>query len=114
MALNLLMICTGLNALNKVCSRYMGWAGVSCGSYRHRVSYLVSQVFGWAAYVSIQVRNVDKLGDASFSGCLCNLLRDGHKDILKAIVPVTKQKQRGKITCLQKTSIHYKLATTIE
>lgn len=58
--------------------------------------YLVPQVFGWAAYVSIQVRNVDKLGDAGFSGCLCNLLRDGHKDILKAIVSVPKQKNRGK------------------
>lgn len=33
---------------------------------------------------------MDKLGDARFSGCLCNLLRDGYKDILKAIVPVAK------------------------
>lgn len=86
---------TGLKVQNKVCSRNMGWIPVSCGSYGQTVRYLVPQVFGWAAYVSIQVRNVDKLGDAGFSGCLCNLLRDGHKDILKAIVSVPKQKKRG-------------------
>lgn len=63
--------------------------------YGQTVRYLVPQVFGWAAYVSIQMGHVDELGDASFSGCLCNLLRDVHKDILKAIIPVTKEK-RGK------------------
>lgn len=74
----------------------MGWVRVSCGSYGQTARHLVPQVFGWAAYVSIQVRNVDKLGGASFSGCLRNLLRDGHKDILEAIVSVIKQKQREK------------------
>lgn len=84
----------------------VGWVRVSCGWYAQTVRYLVPQVFGWAAYVCIQVRNVDKLGDAGFSGCLCNLLRDSHKDILKAIVSVTKEKQRGeKSTCLQRTNI---------
>lgn len=74
----------------------MGWDRASCGSYGPTVRYLVPQVFGWAAYVSIQVGNVDKLADAGFSGCLRNLLRDGHKDILESIVSVTKQKRREK------------------
>lgn len=49
--------------------------------------HLVPQVFGWAADVSIEVRHVDELGDAGLPGCLGNLLRNGHKDILVAIVP---------------------------
>lgn len=49
--------------------------------------YLVPQVFGGAAYVSVEVGHVDKLGDSSFSGCLGDILRDGHEHVLKAEVP---------------------------
>lgn len=59
--------------------------------------YLVPQVFGWAAYVSIEVRHVDKLCDAGRSGCLGNLLRDGHEDIFIAIVAVNKKRRN---TCM--------------
>lgn len=59
----------------------------------HKTSrYLVPQVFGLAAYVSIEVRHVDELCDASLSGCLGNLLRDCHEDILITIVPSHKMK----------------------
>lgn len=54
------------------------------------VSNLVPQVFGRAADVGIEVRHVDELSDASLSGCLGNLLRDAHKDVLKSVVPSRK------------------------
>lgn len=78
-----------------MCSGTVGWATGSRGSQGQTGRHLVPQVLGGAAYVGIQVRHVDKLGDASFSGCLGNLLRDGHKHILEAIVPVTKPKEVG-------------------
>lgn len=56
--------------------------------------HLVPQVFGRAAYVSVEVRHVDKLCDAGLSGCLGNLLRDGHEDILEAIVPFTQKEEK--------------------
>lgn len=49
---------------------------------------LVPQVFGWAADVSVEVGHVDELRDAGLSGCLGNLLRDAHEDILIAEVPL--------------------------
>lgn len=54
---------------------------------RETSHYLVPQVLGFAAYVGVEVRHVDELCDAGLSGCLSNLLRDGHVDVLKAIVP---------------------------
>lgn len=56
--------------------------------------YLIPQVFGWAAYISIEVGHVDKLGDASLSGCFGNLLRDGHEDIVEAKVPFTQKEEK--------------------
>ena len=64
-----------------------------CTICRETALYLVPQVFGWAAYVSIEMRHVDKLRNASLSGCLCNLLRDGHKHVLKAIIPCTEKQE---------------------
>lgn len=50
------------------------------------MKYLVPQVLGRASDVCVQVGHVDKLCDAGLSGCLCNLLGDGHKDVVEAIV----------------------------
>lgn len=54
---------------------------------------LVPQVLGGAADVCIEVRHVNELCDPGFSGGPGDLLRDAHKDILEAIVPLhTKRK----------------------
>lgn len=68
-----------------------------CSTWRHNPLYLVPQVLGRAAYVSVEVRHVDELCDACLSGCLGNLLRDAHEDILKAIVPLHKKRKN---TCM--------------
>lgn len=62
-----------------------------CGVTAH---YLVPQVFGRAAYVSVEVRHVDELGDAGLFGCPGNMLRDGDEDILVAIVPVHNKRKK--------------------
>lgn len=56
--------------------------------------HLIPQVFGWTAYISIEVGHVDKLRDASLSGCFGNLLRDGHEDIVEAEVPSTQKEEK--------------------
>lgn len=58
------------------------------------IKYLVPQVFGWASDVCVEVGHVDKLCDAGLSGCLCNLLRDGHKDVVEAIVAEDKKERK--------------------
>jgi len=58
---------------------------------RETTLYLVPEVFGQAAYVGVEVRHMDELGDAGLSGCLGNLLRDVHVDILEAIVTSHKK-----------------------
>lgn len=63
------------------------------GVHNKAQMYLVPQVFGWAAYVCVEVRHVDKLCDTGLSGCLCNLLRDRHKDVLEVIVPLHRRKK---------------------
>lgn len=55
---------------------------------------LVPQVFWGAADVSVEVRHVDELCDAGFSGCPGNLLWDGNKHVLKAKVPSQKEVDR--------------------
>lgn len=58
------------------------------------MKYLVPQVFGWASDVCVEVRHVDKLCDASLSGCLGNLLRDGHKDVVETIVAEDEKERK--------------------
>lgn len=55
---------------------------------------LVPQVFGWAADVSVEVRHVDELCDAGFSGCPGNLLWDGNIHVLEAKVPSQKEVEK--------------------
>lgn len=38
---------------------------------------------------------MDELCDAGLSGCLGDLLRDGHEDILKAIVPLHRKRENA-------------------
>lgn len=49
--------------------------------------YLGPQVLGGAADVCVQVRHMDHLGDACFTGRLGDLLRDCHVDVLEPVVP---------------------------
>ena len=79
---------TGLNVYNRNIDRCE-----VCGVLA--VLYLVPQVFGRTAYVGVEVRHVDELCDAGLSGCLGDLLRDGHEEILKAIVPLQKNRRRN-------------------
>lgn len=72
--------------------RLIDWKG-NCAVCGETALYLIPQVFGWAAYISIEVGHVDKLCDASLSGCFGNLLRDGHEDIVVAKVPFAQKEE---------------------
>lgn len=58
--------------------------------------YLVPQVLGGAAHISVEVWHMNKFFDSSFFCCPGNTLRDGHKDIVKAIVSLFKNTNTNK------------------